>query len=169
MLLPALGAARPVIRGGPKRAAGVAALLLIVALGAPGAAQSTGMACGSLEKAGWRASDVRATHLSCASARPGFKRCRPAPGVVRLAIGPRSRPCRAARSVARAWVRKHGCDPTGEAQHNCTVRLNRPWGCQADAFEFDPDSGQPYYVRCSRDFWHPMSGDPITAMVTFYW
>jgi hypothetical protein len=24
-------------------------------------------------------------------------------------------------------------------------------------------------VTCTRDFWHPMSSKPITAMVVFYW
>ena len=144
--------------GGRKRALGVAALLVAVASGFPGAALAT------------RAERQATPGTGRAqAARPGFKRCRPAGGVIRLEIGPRSRPCSAALSVARAWLRKPACDPTEEAQHNCTVRLKRPWGCQADAFQFDPDSNQPYYIRCTRDFWHPMSGDPITAMVTFYW
>lgn len=102
-------------------------------------------------------------------ARPGFKRCRAPSDISRLDIGPRQRPCTTARSVARAWKRKPGCDPSGRAGRNCTVRLARPWGCQAQADGYDPDSPAPYYVACTRDFWHPMSGEPITAMVTFYW
>jgi hypothetical protein len=104
-----------------------------------------------------------------AEARPGFKRCRAPSDISRLDIGPRQRPCAAARSVARAWKRKASCDPSNRAARNCTLRLSRPWGCQAQADGYDPDSPVPYYVVCTRDFWHPMSGEPITAMVTFYW
>jgi hypothetical protein len=104
-----------------------------------------------------------------AEARPGFKRCRPTGDVSRLDIGPNTRPCRIARSVARAWAKRAKCDPTGQAERNCSFRLGRPWGCEAQAYEFDANSDGPHYVRCTRDFWHPMSGDPITAMVTFYW
>jgi hypothetical protein len=104
-----------------------------------------------------------------AEARPGVKRCRAPSDISRLYIGPRKRPCTSARSVARAWNSKPSCDPSGRAVRNCTVRLSRRWGCQAQADGFDPDSPEPYYVVCTRDFWHPMSGKPITAVVTFYW
>jgi hypothetical protein len=97
------------------------------------------------------------------------KRCRSVTEISRLEIGPNKRPCSVARSVARAWKRKSKCDPSGRPQRDCKLRLSHPWGCEAQAFEFDPDSNQPYYVFCTRDFWHPMSGKPITAAVSFYW
>jgi hypothetical protein len=102
-------------------------------------------------------------------AQAADKRCRSVSDISRLEIGPDRRPCATARRVARAWKRKAKCDPTGRAVRNCTIRLSRPWGCQAQAFEFDPESNQPYYVFCTRDFWHPMSFKPITAAVSFYW
>jgi hypothetical protein len=67
------------------------------------------------------------------------KRCRSVAGISRLEIGPKKRPCSVGRSVARAWKRKSKCDPSGYAQRNCKLRLSRPWGCEAQAFEFDPD------------------------------
>ena len=98
------------------------------------------------------------------AAKPGFKDCASVAGVRDLEIGPKRRSCRVARAVARTWVRTTKCDPDGRASRNCALHLTRPWGCGATSF-----GSEPYYVRCTRNFWHPMSGDPITAMVTFDW
>ena len=106
--------------------------------------------------------------VPAADARPGFKRCQSVREITRLEIGPKQRPCDTARNVARHWRDKRGCNPTGRAVRGCKLKLKRPWGCEANADDFDPDSPEPYYIQCTRDFWHPMSGDPITAMVVFY-
>jgi hypothetical protein len=55
-------------------AASVGAALLV-----PSGAHAGGTPCGSVTKGDWRASDIRATHLTCASARRKLRRWLPPP------------------------------------------------------------------------------------------
>jgi len=57
----------------------VAVVVGVLALALPGSASAAGTRCGSLTRAGWKAGDIRATHLTCRSARRKLRRWPPPP------------------------------------------------------------------------------------------
>ena len=50
------------------------AMLALTAAAAPAEAQAGGTPCGGLRADGWKASEIQATHLTCASARTKLRR-----------------------------------------------------------------------------------------------
>jgi hypothetical protein len=57
----------------------ITAAVALVALALPAAAEAAGTPCGTLADGRWRATDIRATHLSCRSARVKLRRWLPPP------------------------------------------------------------------------------------------
>ena len=51
-----------------------AALVVLAITGVPAEAQAGGAPCGGLIGDGWKASEIRATHLTCGSARTKLRR-----------------------------------------------------------------------------------------------
>jgi hypothetical protein len=57
----------------------VVAAVVAVALALPAAVEAAGTPCGSLTDGHWKATDIRATHLTCRSARTKLRRWLPPP------------------------------------------------------------------------------------------